>query len=135
MAAVSILGNFIFDRPTPTDFMEAMLNCRSTDPLLTSQVGDVILLPGDRGAHVLLLKGGDIPGKLAASLKAVRSVSVEVSELPLSEVHRRPANVKEMTVVEASARLDAVGNPLISTFGLSSRPQPPEPSASVGRGW
>ena len=97
----------------------------------------MILLPGDKGAHVLLLQGCGIPGKLAASLKAVRSVSVEVSELALSEVHRRPANVKEMTVVEASARLDAVGT-FIATppiFLPYSQAQPREPLASAGQGW
>ena len=102
------------------------------------QVGDVILLPGDKGAHVLLLRSDGIPKRLASSLKSVRSISVEVSELSLSEVHRRPASVKEMTVVEASARLDAVGEvfhecTLFLLLKIISQLR--EPSESVGQGW
>ena len=40
--AVSVLGNFVFDRPTQTDFMEAILNCRNTDPLLANHVMSVV---------------------------------------------------------------------------------------------
>lgn len=72
-------------------------------------MGDVVLLPGDKGAHVLVLRSEEVVSKVMASLERVRSVPVVVAELALPQVHQRPAGLKEMTVVEASARLDAVG--------------------------
>jgi RNA-binding protein YlmH len=69
----------------------------------------VIVLPGDKGAHIILRKIDSAADAIVSFLKNVRSVPVNVEKLPLQLVYRRPGTIKEMVVVEASARLDAVG--------------------------
>lgn len=109
LALVRITGNFLFDPATYGDFEQAI----ATAGLDEGDYGDVILL-GERGAQVIL-----IPEKvptLQEGLKQVRTVPVTVESCPWSELAVAPPQVKSLSTVEASLRLDAVAS---AGFGVS----------------
>jgi RNA-binding protein YlmH len=111
LTAISILGNFIFDKPSQADYIEALLNCGIKERIAYNQIGDIVILPGDKGAHVIFRQADDLAPQIQLALKQVRSVPVSVEILPdLASVYHRPSAVKEMTCVEASVRLDAVAS-------------------------
>ncbi len=104
----AIAGNFLFDPPTDTDFQQALIMAG----IKPEQIGDIILL-GDRGAQVIVEPG--LAGTLE-SVKQVRTVPVTAQPLSLSELKVRPPQIKKLTTVEASLRLDALAS---AGFGMS----------------
>lgn len=110
LAAVDIRGSFAFDRASHAEFLEAVHTVPGVDK---SQIGDVIVV-GDRGANVLCFP--EMVAPLCRGLRALRSVPVETTPLLLSQLALRPPSRKELTLVEASDRLDAVAS---AGFGLS----------------
>jgi photosystem II S4 domain protein len=109
LTALQINGNFLFDVASHPDYLGAILACGIT----RQKVGDIIVV-GDRGAQVVV--GSDVADFLRGALTSVRTVSVTVEAIPLRDLQIRPPSLKEMTVVEASMRLDAVAS---AGFGMS----------------
>jgi photosystem II S4 domain protein len=107
--ALAIAGNFLFDSASHPDFLGAILGTG----LVRDKVGDIVLL-GDRGAQAIVVP--ELVEFLTNSLVQVRSVKVRTQEIPLEELRIRAPNVKEITTVEASLRLDAVAS---AGFGMS----------------
>jgi hypothetical protein len=73
IAAIKIEGNFLFDRATYDDFQTAIM----TTGVSKNQIGDIILLPNDKGAQVIITP--DVTLNIINSLK-VQNV-VEFSHL------------------------------------------------------
>jgi photosystem II S4 domain protein len=109
VVALAIEGNFLFDAASHPDFLGAILGCGIT----RAKVGDIIVI-GDRGAQVIV--GADVVECLTSTLTSVRTVTVRVERIEWDALQVRPPSVKEMTVVEASMRLDAVAS---AGFGMS----------------
>ena len=110
IAAIKIEGNFLFDRATYDDFQTAIM----TTGVSKNQIGDIILLPNDKGAQVIITP--DVTLNIINSLKQMRTIPVTVEEIELKDISKRMAQVKEMTCIEASTRLDAVAS---AVFGIS----------------
>lgn len=109
VAALDIAGNFLFDSATHRDFLGALLGTG----IVRDKVGDIIVL-GERGAQAIVVT--ELVEFLQAALTQVRSVPVKVQPIPLTELKIREPKKKELTTVEASMRLDAVGS---AGFGMS----------------
>ncbi|ANV91999.1 photosystem II S4 domain protein [Picosynechococcus sp. PCC 8807] len=103
IAALDIAGNFLFDTATHRDFLGSLLGTG----LVRDKVGDILVL-GDRGAQALVIP--ELVPFLETSLVQVRSVPVKTRPIPLEELKVRPPKKKELTTVEASLRLDAIGS-------------------------
>jgi photosystem II S4 domain protein len=103
LACLSVKGNFLFDVASHRDFLGAILGSGIT----RQKVGDIITL-GDRGCQVVT--SADVVDFLQASLTSVRSVPVQVERIGWEQLDARPPSIKEMTIVEASMRLDAVAS-------------------------
>ena len=109
IAALDVSGNFLFDTANHRDFLGAILGTG----VVRQKVGDIVVL-GERGAQILVVP--ELVSFLEANLNQVRSVPVKTREIGLEELKIRPPKKKEMTTVEASMRLDAVGS---AAFGMS----------------
>ncbi len=109
VAALSIVGNFLFDLATHRDFLGAILGTG----IERGKVGDIIVL-GERGAQVVVVP--ELVDFLAMNLTQVRSVPVKTQLIELGELQVREPKKKEMTTVEASLRLDAIAS---AGFGMS----------------
>lgn len=109
LVPIQINGNFLFDIASHPDFLGSILG----SGISRQKVGDIIVI-GDRGAQVIV--SADVVEYLRSAVSSVRSVSVEVESIPWEALQVRPPSVKEMTVVEASMRLDAVAS---AGFGMS----------------
>ena len=104
LAAIDIRGDFLFVPLTRQAVAEALRSL--LEPAQVDLIGDVILL-GERGAQVV------VAAEVASTCLALTHVSgVPVSAAPLSlpDLAVRPPMVKDVMVVEASMRLDAVGS-------------------------
>ena len=110
IAAINIDGNFLFDKATQDDFQTSIM----ATGVSRYQIGDIILLPQDRGAQVIIT--ADATFNIITSLKQVRSIPVVVSEIELINISKRPAQFKQIVCIEASTRLDAVAS---AVFGIS----------------
>lgn len=112
LTALQITGNFLFEKNiSHPDFLGSVLGCGIG--ISRQKVGDIIVL-GDRGAQVIV--SSDVVDFLTGALTQVRTVSVRVERIEFSDLQVRPPSVKEMTVHEASMRLDAVAS---AGFGMS----------------
>ncbi len=109
LKAIDIRGNFLFDAAAHRDFLGAILGTG----IVRGKVGDILVL-GDRGAQAVVAP--ELVPFLQIELKTVRTVPVQVVEIPFEELRVRPPQTKEMTSVEASLRIDALGS---AGFGLS----------------
>ncbi|UFP95925.1 photosystem II S4 domain protein [Gloeobacter morelensis] len=109
LAAVDIRGNFLFDAASHRDFLGAILGTG----IVRGKVGDILVL-GDRGAQALVAP--ELVPFLQTSLTSVRTVPVQVVPIGFEELRIRPPQTKEITSVEASLRIDAIGS---AGFGLS----------------
>jgi photosystem II S4 domain protein len=103
LACLYIKGNFLFDVASHRDFLGAILG----SGISRQKVGDIITL-GDRGCQVVA--SADVVDFLQATLTAVRSVPVQVERIGWEQLDARPPSIKEMSIVEASMRLDAVAS-------------------------
>ncbi|MBP0019870.1 MAG: photosystem II S4 domain protein [Cyanobacteria bacterium SBLK] len=103
LAAIDIAGNFLFDPATHRDFLGAILGTG----VVRDKIGDILVL-GERGAQAIVVP--ELVEFLEMSLTQVRSVSVQVRRIALSELKVRPPQKKEVTTVEASLRLDAIAS-------------------------
>ena len=70
-------------------------------------VGD-ILVQGDTGAQILVMPS--MVEHLEFSLTQVRSVPVRTRSIPIADLRVPPPRVMEISSVEASLRLDAIGS-------------------------
>lgn len=109
VCAIDIRGNFLFDSASHRDFLGAILNTG----IVRDKVGDILVL-GDRGAQALVVP--ELVPFLQVHLTSVRTVPVEIVAVDLEELRIRPPQTRELTSVEASLRIDAVGS---AGFGLS----------------
>ena len=105
-----VSGNFLFDPAEPADVRQGLLQAG----LQATDLGD-LWMRGDRGAQAVIRQEA---AALADNLEAlVRSVPVRLQVVPLEQVQwpalRAP---KQLSSVEASLRLDAVGS---AGLGLS----------------
>ena len=103
IALVHIDGNFLLDKATDTDFRDSLLALPYVE---ADMLGDIVIL-GERGCQVL------VTSQAAAdvmALKQVRSVPVTCSRMDLEDLQVRPQSIKELSCVEASTRLDAIGS-------------------------
>lgn len=102
---LEVTGAFAFDPATHRDFLGAVLGTG----VERDRVGDIVVLPGDAGAHVLLDPG--VAPHVGAALASVRSVRVaSASAVPLSRLRVAPPRADTVRSVEASLRLDAVAS-------------------------
>ena len=105
-----VSGNFLFDPAEPADVRQGLLQAG----LKAADLGD-LWMRGDRGAQAVLSQEASA---LADNREAqVRSVPVRLQVVPLDQV-QWPAlrSPKQLSSVEASLRLDAVGS---AGLGLS----------------
>ena len=105
-----VSGNFLFDPAEPADVRQGLLQAG----LKAADLGD-LWMRGDRGAQAVLSQEASV---LADNREAqVRSVPVRLQVVPLEQV-QWPAlrSPKQLSSVEASLRLDAVGS---AGLGLS----------------
>lgn len=109
LCAIKMSGNFLFDVASHPDFLGALLGCGLT----RQKVGDIIVV-GDRGAQAVV--SADVVEFLTGSLTQVRSVAVRTERIEFADLQVRPPSIKEITVTEASMRLDAVAS---AGFGMS----------------
>ena len=103
IALVNIEGNFLLDKATDTDFRDSLL---ALPYIEAHMLGDIVVL-GERGCQVL------VTSQAAAdvmALKQVRSVPITCSRIELSGLKVRPQSVKDLSCVESSTRLDAIGS-------------------------
>lgn len=103
LAALSVRGNFLFDPATHRDFLGSILG----SGIERDKVGDILVL-GDQGAQVIVVP--ELVDFLLLQWIQVRSVPVKVETIALTELKVRPPQIKSITTVEASLRLDAVGS-------------------------
>jgi len=109
LTLLGIAGNFLFDPASHRDFLGAILGTG----LVREKVGDILVL-GERGAQVIIVP--ELAEFLCTHLTHVRSVPVTVTVLDWAELQVPPPRTKNLTTVEASLRLDALGS---AGFGLS----------------
>ena len=109
LTLLGIAGNFLFDPASHRDFLGAILGTG----LVREKVGDIHVL-GERGAQVIVVP--ELAEFLCTHLTHVRSVPVTVTVLDWAELQVPPPRTKNLTTVEASLRLDALGS---AGFGLS----------------
>lgn len=104
VAALSITGNFMFDKASHRDFLGALLGTG----IERSRVGDIIL-NGEQGAQILITP--NLVDHILVNLTKVRSVPVQVSEInPATDLRVTAPKTIELKSVEASLRLDAVAS-------------------------
>lgn len=103
LVCLQIKGNFLFDPASHRDFLGALLGAGVT----RQKVGDIIVL-GDRGCQTIVSK--DVAEFLSVSVTSVRSVPVKIERIDWGLLEVRAPSVKEMNIVEASMRLDAVAS-------------------------
>jgi photosystem II S4 domain protein len=103
LGALSVRGNFLFDPATHRDFLGSLLG----SGIERDKVGDILVL-GDQGAQVIVVP--ELAEFLSTEWTQVRSVPVKVESIALTDLKVRPPQIKSMTTVEASLRLDAVGS-------------------------
>jgi len=103
VAALDVRGNFLFDPATHRDFLGAILGTG----VERSVVGD-ILVHGDAGAQILVMPS--MVEHLEGALTQVRTVPVKTRQIPLPSLRVPAPRVQEITSVEASLRLDAIGS-------------------------
>lgn len=107
LVAVEVRGVFTFDKATHAEFVESIY----TIPGISQEkIGDVVVY-GDRGCGVVVTP--DQAPLLCSGISAVRSVPVEAVALQhVSQMQQnlRPPSRKELSLVEASDRLDAVAS-------------------------
>ncbi len=109
LALLDIRGNFLFDTATHRDFLGAILGTG----IVRDKVGDINVL-GERGAQIIVTP--EMVDFLETSLTQVRTVPVKTRQVDFTELKVRPPKIREMTTVEASLRLDAIGS---FGFGMS----------------
>jgi photosystem II S4 domain protein len=110
MCGLVVSGNFLFDPAEPADVRQGLLQAG----LKAADLGD-LWMRGDRGAQAVLSQEASA---LADNREAqVRSVPVRLQVVPLEQL-QWPAlrSPKQLSSVEASLRLDAVGS---AGLGLS----------------
>lgn len=103
IALVHIEGNFLLDKATDTDFRDSLL---ALPYLEAEMLGDIVVL-GERGCQVLVTSQA---AEDVIALKQVRSVPTSCSRIDLEDLKVRPRSVKDLTCVESSTRLDAIGS-------------------------
>ena len=103
-ALVQIDGNFLLDKATDEDFKDSILTLSHVSQ---DSIGDIVVT-GERGAQVLALS--QTAEDIISGLKQVRTVPVTCSRVELDELKVRAKVVKELSCVEASTRLDAIGS-------------------------
>lgn len=105
-----VSGNFLFDPAEPGDVRSGLLAAGAE----AGELGD-IWIRGDRGAQ--LIATPELAARLHGQPARVRTVEVQLEALPV-ELLQLPAQrqPKQLSSVEASLRLDAVGS---AGFGLS----------------
>ncbi|NJN73799.1 MAG: photosystem II S4 domain protein [Limnothrix sp. RL_2_0] len=103
VAAIDIVGNFLFDTANHPDFLGSLLGTG----LVREKVGDILVL-GDRGGQAIVVP--ELVSFLETALVQVRSVPVKTRPITLEELRVRPPKKKELTTVEASLRLDAIAS-------------------------
>jgi photosystem II S4 domain protein len=109
LAAVDIIGNFLFDPASHRDFLGAILG----SGIERQKVGDLILL-GEKGAQAIVVP--ELVEYLSVSLTQVRTVPVKIRSIDLANLKIRAPQTKEIATVEASLRLDAIAS---AGFGMS----------------
>ncbi len=109
LTLLGVAGNFLFDPASHRDFLGAIVGTG----LVREKVGDILVL-GERGAQVIVVP--ELGEFLRTHLTQVRSVPVQVHPLDWSELRVPEPRTKNLTTVEASLRLDALGS---AGFGLS----------------
>lgn len=110
LEGLEISGNFLFDPAEPSDVRAGL----RTAGAQAGELGD-IWMRGDRGAQAIVT--AELAARLQGSTAQVRTVPVELSTSPISEL-QLPAQraQKRLTSVEASLRLDALAS---AGFGMS----------------
>ncbi|CAN8076019.1 unnamed protein product [Agarophyton chilense] len=103
LVVVKLEGKFD-ERTTHRDFMGAVLS----SGLDRSQIGDISVLDGQRGAQVITK--GEAARILQGSVQSVRRATVSTRVEPISELEETQRVLKEVNSVESSLRLDAVGS-------------------------
>lgn len=111
IAALKIEGNFMLDKASVQDFETSLLSADAS--IKKGHIGDIIIV-GEKGAHVLCCP--HVCETICQKLKQLRSVPVRANRIDLKDLAVKPLQVKEMTCVEASMRLDAVAS---ASFGIS----------------
>lgn len=109
LTLLGIAGNFLFDPASHRDFLGAILGTG----IVREKVGDILVL-GERGAQAIVVP--ELGEFLCSQLTQVRSVPVTVTPCDWSELRVPEPRTKNLTTVEASLRLDALGS---AGFGLS----------------
>jgi RNA-binding protein YlmH len=71
------------------------------------KVGDIIVV-GDRGCQVIV--NSDVEQFLTAAMTTIRSVPVTVEKIAWKDLQVQPPSRKEITITEASMRVDAVAS-------------------------
>lgn len=107
LAAVEVRGVFTFDKATHAEFVESIYTIPG---IVQEKIGDVVVY-GDRGCGVVVTP--DQAQLLCSGITSVRSVPVEAVALQhVSQMQQnlRPPSRKELSLVEASDRLDAVAS-------------------------
>ncbi|XP_024528027.1 uncharacterized protein LOC9632130 [Selaginella moellendorffii] len=104
VSALSVSGKFVHDAANHGDFLGAVLGTG----IVREKVGDIIVLDCSQGAQILVVP--ELVEYLIASLKQVRTISVQCKEIPLAEIEIHKPRVKALKSVEASLRLDAVAS-------------------------
>ncbi len=110
LMGLAVAGNFLFDPAEPADVRTGLL-AAGAGP---AELGD-IWIRGDRGAQ--LVTTPELAARLHGQPARVRTVAVQLEALPVEQL-QLPAQraVKQLSSVEASLRIDAVGS---AGFGLS----------------
>lgn len=103
VAAISILGDFIIDPATHSDFLGSILGTG----IAREKVGD-ILVQGNMGAHALIAP--DLTDYVETSLTQVRKTPVLCKVIPLTNLEVQPPRVQVIKSVEASLRVDALAS-------------------------
>ncbi len=107
---LNIEGNFLFDRATKKDFIQAIKSLGVS----TNELGDLWIVR-DRGAQILCKPETSL--KLNGKKSLVRDVEIHYEALEISQLNLPNTRIpKRIKTVEASTRIDAIAS---AGFGIS----------------
>ncbi len=110
ISAIKIEGNFLFDRTTPNDFLQALTN----EGIEIEDIGDIWTI-GDRGAQAICTP--EATKSLANRNGLIRDVEIKYKSTDLKDLKFPLQRIpKKLTSIEASQRIDAIAS---AGFGLS----------------
>lgn len=105
LACISIHANFLFNKPTAADIIDAIMS--SCSEIRPHHIGDVVMI-NDRGSQVIIDPKYSLA--LCQNLTNIKSESVSTQLVDLSNLLIKPLSERELVTIESSLRLDSLAS-------------------------